>query len=294
MQGVHEGLRATRGVATVTGIAAAIALVLGLGAAPAMGAGPDTGFVQPYAGTPEYEKWAPKQAPSTPLINRPLGQAQADQIARKLGLDKSRVFTEEQYLLFISGGGIGGEPEWAKLVDESVRIFTNTNGRPLISNVDGTPTPTVLASYGLFVNPDGILMSLANDAAPTKQVNPVLVPVVGYLARWCRHNGCEDSLKMLYEDSAYPSELVFGNEAQQLGAPVQLVPNDKRGRQTTVGMSMAPSIWIVNFVLLYVLRPEVAARMPAWWTPIPDDVVQALEASGGQVPYGDFASSFRR
>jgi hypothetical protein len=35
--------------------------------------------------------------------------------------------------------------------------------------------------------------------------------------------------------------------------------------------------------------------MPAWWTPIPDDVVQALEDSPtGQVPFGEFASSFAR
>jgi hypothetical protein len=280
---------------TTTVAAVTVALVLVVGATPAMGTGPDNGFTEPYSGTPSYTKWAPTQAPAAPLINRPLGQAQADQIARKLGLDKKRVFTEAQYEAFVSGRGVGGDPHWAALVDESVRIFTNTNGRPLISNVNGTPTASVLASYGLFVNRDGMLMSLANDAAPTKQVNPVLEPVVGYLATWCRANGCEDTLKMLYEDSAYPAELVFGIAAQNLGAPVQLVPNDLRGQKTTVGMSMAPSIWIVNFLLLYILKPEVAAQMPAWWTPIPEDVVAALEATeDGQVPYGEYASSFHR
>ena len=287
----------TRAVAAVTGIA--VGLVLVFAATPATAAGPDTGFDQPYAGTPAFEKWAPTAAPSRQQVNRPLGQAQADQIARKLGLDKKRVFTEKQYDEFITGGGIGGDPHWAKLIDESVRIFTNTTGNPLLSKVDGVWTPTVLGSYGLFVNEDGMLMSLANDAAPTKQVNPVLEPVTGYLATWCRHNGCEDSLAMIYEDSAYPGELIAGLLSQQTSAPVQLVPNDKRGRQATVGMSMAPSIWIVNFILVYVLNPAVAAKMPAWWTPIPQDVVQALEATAGdpnpgQVPYADYAASFSR
>ncbi|HET8928230.1 MAG TPA: hypothetical protein VFN24_10455 [Microbacterium sp.] len=295
----YRGLRANRVVAAVTGMA--VGLVLVFGATPAMAVGPDTGFDYPYSGTPRYAKLAPTQAPSARQINRPLGQAQADQIARKLGIDKKRVFTPKQYLQFITGKGIGGDPHWAKLVDESVRIFTNTTGNPLLSKVDGRWTRTVLGSYGLFVNTDGMLMSLANDAAPTKQVNPVLTPVTGYLATWCRDNGCADSLKMLYGESAYPGELLAGLLAQQKSAPVQLVPNEsRRGHQTTVGMSMVPSIWIVNFILVYVLNPKVAAKMPGWWTPIPEDVVQALQSTAndpvnpGQVRYSDYASYFSR
>ena len=57
---------------------------------------------------------------------------------------------------------------------------------------------------------------------------------------------------------------------------------------------MAPSIWIVNFAAVYTLNPKLAGYMPAWWTPIPADVVRALEASpAGQVSYSDYASSFR-
>ena len=292
----HRGLRATRAVAAITGIA--VGLVLAFGSAPAMGVGPvtgrshvsDTGFRQPYAGTPKYQKWAPKQAENDAQINSPLGQERADEIASALGLDKSRVFTETQYLQFITGGGVGGDPHWAGLVDESVRIFTNTTGRPLFDD-------SVLASYGLFVDEYGMLMSLANDAAPTKQVNPVLVPVRGYLATWCRANGCVDALRMLYGESAYPGELFFGLLSQQTSAPLQLVPNNKRGQRTTVGMSMAPSIWIVNFMLLYVLNPTVAAQMPGWWTPIPDEVVRALKKTQndpkpGQVPYRRYADLF--
>jgi hypothetical protein len=58
-------------------------------------------------------------------------------------------------------------------------------------------------------------------------------------------------------------------------------------------MSMAPSIWIVNFVLLYMLNPKLGAEMPARWTPIPANVVQALKASStGQVPFSQYESSF--
>jgi len=252
---------------------------------------PATGFAQPYAGVPKYLKYAPTEATSARQVNRPLGQTAADRIARKLGLNKKQVFTAKQYRLFISGKGVGGDPAAAKLVDESVRIFTNTTGRPLYVKVNGKVTPIVLASYGLFVNTAGMLESLANTDAPTRQVNVVIEPG-GYLGTWCRQNGCQASLRMLYR-SAYTSEVVYGNKSQQQSGVAELVPNQKGDRPSTVGMSMAPCIWIVNFVLVYTLNPKLAAKMPGRWTPIPANVVQVLEASStGQVPYSKYESSF--
>ena len=253
---------------------------------------PAAGFAQPYAGTPKYQQYAPTEGTGARQINRPLGSKAADRIARKLGLNKAHAFTAKQYALFISGKGVGGKKADAELVDASVRIFTNTSGRPLYANVNGKVTPTVLSSYGLFVNPAGIVMSLANTSAPTRKVNVVLAPG-GYLGEWCRKNGAQDSLRMLYQ-SAYTSEVVYGNKSQQQSGVDQLVSNQKAGRSSTVGMSMAPSIWIVNFVAVYTLNPKLAAYMPARWTPIPDSVVQAIKASrNGQVPYSEYQSSFR-
>lgn len=285
--------KSIRRIPVVAAIVLAALFVLEVGASPrvAQAATPDTGFVQPYAGTPRYLRYAPREATRASQVNRPLGARAADRIARRLGLDKRHAFTPKQYRLFITGRGIGGDPAAARLVDESVRIFTNTTGRPLLASVDGTVTPTVLGSYGLMVNTAGMLESLANTDAPTRQVNSVLVPG-GYLGTWCRRNGAEDALWMLYR-SAYGSEVLFGNASQQRSGVAQLVPNQKGATGASVGMSMAPSIWIVNFAAVYTLKPSLAAKMPARWTPIPDDVVQALEASPtGQVPFGEFASSF--
>jgi hypothetical protein len=226
----------------------------------ARAANPDTGFSQPYAGTPKYQPYAPTEATSARQINRPLGSKAADRIARKLGLNKAHAFTAKQYALFISGKGVGGQKKDAELVDASVRIFTNTTGRPLYANVNGKVTPTVLSSYGLFVNPAGTLMSLANTGAPTRKVNVVLAPG-GYLGKWCRQNGAEDSLRMLYK-SAYTSEVVYGNKSQQQSGVDQLVPNQKGGRSSTVGMSMAPSIWIVNFVAVYTFWSALVGVAP--------------------------------
>ena len=248
-----------------------------------------TGFAEPFAGSPKYEYLAPTQVGGSDQLHLPIGQGEADRIAQRTGLNGADAFTEEQYLEFITGKGVGGDPDQAGLIDASVRIFTNTVGRPLYSDVNGQITPTVLGSYGLFVNADGMLESLANEDAPTRKVNEVLVPG-GYVNTWCRSNGATRTLDMLYR-SAYTVEVVFGHESQQLGGTGQLVPNVKGGVDSWVGMSMAPSIWLVNFALVYILNPTVAASMPAAWAPIPSNVADGILASpAGQVPYSDYAS----
>jgi hypothetical protein len=69
------------------------------------------------------------------------------------------------------------------------------------------------------------------------------------------------------------------------------VTNTKGGVTTHVGMSMAPTIWMVNFALLYELKPSLAAEMPRDGAPIPARVVHAIKASRtGQVRYSKFAS----
>jgi hypothetical protein len=253
----------------------------------------DSGFSQPYAGTAKYARFAPDRIEDQRQINKPLGRKAADRIARGLGLRRSDAFTRRQFRLFISGRGVGADPSSAKLVDQSVRILTNTAGRPLYSTVDGRPTRSVLASYGLMVNRSGMLQSPANADAPTRQVNAVIEPG-GYMPKWCRANGARRTLRALYR-SAYTSEAVYGNKAQQQSGAAQLVPNGTGADATVVGMSMAPAIWIVNFALIYVLNPKKAADMPARWAPIPQDVADAIEASPtGQVPYSDYRDAFVR
>lgn len=283
--------RATRRVSSA---AAALSLAMGVGVlGTAAGAAAHsialTGFSQPYAGAPWLESLAPTKAADAAQLNQPIGAKAAALVARGLGLRPSDAFSQQQYQEFITGGGHRGDPSSAKLVDQSVLILTNTIGRPLISNVNGVPTPTVLASYGLFVTRDGTLESPANDYAPTRLVNMVIQPG-GYLGKWCRANGAEKSLRALYR-SGYTIEAAFGFVAQLQSEYAELAPNTLGGTATDVGLSMAPPLWLVNFSLIYTLNPALAADMPAYWTPIPSDLVAALQAnSSGQVPYSEFAS----
>lgn len=288
--GCRRGARLPRGALTVLALVGVC--VLSFGTTRMAGAQPvaetvDTGFVIPFAGAPGYESVAPTQMTSPDQLNQPLGQQVADEIAAQIGLDSSDALTDEQYRDLITGGGVGGNREDAEVIDECARILTNTNGRPLYS---GT-TSSVLASYGLYVNPDGLLESPANADAPTRQVNTLIAPG-GFVGTWLRNNGATHTLIALYR-SAYTVQAVYGFAAQQISGQAQLVTNTKGDVSSEVGMSMAPPLWIVNFALLYILKPSLAAAMPAHWAPIPSAVADAVKASPtGQIAFADYASYF--
>ena len=46
----------------------------------------------------------------------------------------------------------------------------------------------------------------------------------------------------------------------------------------------------MNFCLLYMLDPNIAAALPAQWAPIPPNVVAAIaNSTNGWVPYADYS-----
>ncbi|NBW85947.1 MAG: hypothetical protein EBR23_03715 [Planctomycetia bacterium] len=157
----HEGLffRTCKATVTVTGgpvVHASIAMPQAR-----------NGFVGAAAGAQRFAQCAPTHATAANPLNQPIGEAKADEIAMALGLDSSKCFTPQQRDLFISEGGVGGDPSQAALVDEIVNLLTNSIANPLNSDINGTPTQIVLRSYGLAVSKDGVwLDTLANSAGP--------------------------------------------------------------------------------------------------------------------------------
>ena len=52
-----------------------------------------------------------------------------------------------------------------------------------------------------------------------------------------------------------------------------------------VGLSMAPVLLTVDFLLICTLHPTLTAATPTHWTPVPGAVVAAMDSSGhGRVP----------
>src|SRR5436190_10603122 len=58
--------------------------------------------------------------------------------------------------------------------------------------------------------------------------------------------------------------------------------------------SVTPAIYLVNFLLLYMANPDIAAYMPAYKAPIPQPVVDCLEQNptGTGCPYADYRQYF--
>ena len=55
---------------------------------------------------------------------------------------------------------------------------------------------------------------------------------------------------------------------------------------------VTPAIYLVNFLLLYMANPDLAAYMPAYRAPIPQPVVDCLEQNPTGCPYADYKRYF--
>jgi hypothetical protein len=72
-------------------------------AASAPGQDAPYGWNPTNAGDPRYEKYGPGELTDQRQLNERIGEAAAERIARGLRLDKSKTFTEGQYILFVTG-----------------------------------------------------------------------------------------------------------------------------------------------------------------------------------------------
>lgn len=308
----NTSIRARRSISAITAVVLAITGGASV-AIPAFAVPGDSGFDQPYLGPPKYVHLSAPKALVDAQINMPLGQRQADALARKLGFPKEMALNKRQFALLLSGGGVGGgTPETrrsGKIVADSIKYLTNTLGSEYIRFVDGEPTVIRLASYGLIVNPRGLLESPGNMDSPARTFNYLILPEAlcntkavqseippgiqcGYVNKFMIKNGAADSLRALYA-SAFPKFIPYGPLSQSDAEPDELAPNSKDRTQTVVGISMAPPLWLINFLLAYCASPEVGAKFPAHWTPIPRPVADALLSSPtGQVPYTEVQSFF--
>ena len=56
--------------------------------------------------------------------------------------------------------------------------------------------------------------------------------------------------------------------------------------------SVTAAVYLVNFLLLYMANPDIAAYMPAYRAPIPQPVVDCLEQNPTGCPYADYRRYF--
>jgi hypothetical protein len=75
--------------------------------------------------------------------------------------------------------------------------------------------------------------------------------------------------------------------------PVQASRNHESANEV-YSPSLTPAIYLVNFLLLYMANPDIAAYMPAYKAPIPQPVVDCLEQNptGTDCQYADYRQYF--
>ncbi len=84
--------------------------------------------------------------------------------------------------------------------------------------------------------------------------------------------------------------------AQERGTPrVRAMEAASRAQTVYVepfGVPVSPAMYLVNFILLYVSKPEIAANMPAYRAALPQEVYQCLGENPEGCPYPDMAKYF--
>src|SRR6266536_6606822 len=69
------------------------------------------------------------------------------------------------------------------------------------------------------------------------------------------------------------------------------IPKASRGHEVAnevYAPSVTAAVYLVNFLLLYMANPDLAAYMPAYKAPIPQAIVDCLEQNPMGCPYADY------
>jgi hypothetical protein len=82
--------------------------------------------------------------------------------------------------------------------------------------------------------------------------------------------------------------------AGPLAAQESEVSQSLQGTTEFYGPPISPAIYLVNFLLLYMVNPRVAANMPAFKAPIPKAVAACLEQNPSGCPYAAFEHLFEQ
>src|SRR5437868_3044814 len=82
--------------------------------------------------------------------------------------------------------------------------------------------------------------------------------------------------------------------AGPLAAEEPEVSQSVQGTTEFYGPPISPAVYLINFLLLYMVNPHVAANMPAYKAPIPRAVVACLEQNPSGCPYAAFERLFEK
>lgn len=153
---------------------------------------------------PSSQHLAPREFSMPDQINKPLGKADATQLARKLGIDEEIVLTPEEYQCLI--GTPGQRSRDQDTIDVCIHDLTNSNG------VADIP----LSSYGLALDDplrpgESLVRSVCAPQAACLRMNQVIAGSLEELADKC---GFLDKLSRLFTQTPMVRFSILGFACQ--------------------------------------------------------------------------------
>lgn len=252
--------------------------------------------------------WLIPKTTDTTKINKPIGIKMAYHIAAKYGIIDS-IFTKNEFYKFLYGSTPKNEwkfdisrEEVIKQTTQCLINLTNSiggtiNSTMLISPIINCGFDSItctniqpLSSYGLKYITKNNELYITTDCSvnqPCLNINSFLA---GPLQQICHSSGCLNKAHKLLNNPLFVRCAILSKKCQDNCISTGCMFKDNGDYY---GVPTQFSMWIVNFALIFMLRPELAAYMPMYKTKIPDDVAIALIDSNGEgIRYEEYKHLF--
>lgn len=234
--------------------------------------------------------WAIPFATSSDQINEPLGMELATDMAKKYGIYGYSMTKDELYRFLY-----GKSPNWKfntprnVVVEQTVNCVINlTNSIGGVKNAMDIISPifnsTVafdkippLASYGLKFIKKSDAIYITTDCAEDQ---PCLVfnrYALGPLEQICKDSGCLNKFMTLLNTPLFKRLTPIAINCQKKTASTTCMWCDSNGIHTVPTMQCMN---LLNFGLIYLLCPEIAAYMPKYRTVIEPEIASVLIKKG--------------
>lgn len=251
-----------------------------------------------------YSHLAPSFTLNPRKINKPLGRKKADFIADELGITEDMLLTKSEYRKFIGTPETREQNPDQATIYECVQFLTNSTANPYEVDVNGdgvTDQSVILGSYGMSVaNVDSSLYiqtdCFEDGAGYQAQCLKFNELTKGYLQKWSLENGTyakwREMLKLPSFKKLTYASLQCQDEYVDTNACVVDLNGVNGDEQRYAGVPMAPTLWLINFMFIYKMNPNMAAKMPGYAALIPgnfaEDMIQAQVDDQPGLPYEDY------
>ena len=254
-----------------------------------------------------YSHLAPSFTLNPRKINQPLGRKKADAIAEELGITKDMLLTRSEYRKFLGTPETRAQNSDQATIYDCVQFLTNSKANPYKVDLNGDgriDERVILGSYGMSVVDVNSELYIQTDCyeeggyqAQCLKFNKL---AKGYLQKWSLENGTYKQWREMLKLSSFKkltaASLQCQNEYVDSNACIVDLKGTQDSEQRYAGVPLAPTLWLINFMFIYKMNPNMAAKMPGYAALIPEDIAKdMIQAQADEQPglyYEDYIDQF--